>query len=156
MAVWVERTILAHLTNPARVACLAPVIARVRPFVALLLLALWLPATQHCDLEAAGLLAGHNECHTGQDCSGGHQDDPCAADVCALVEDAAYKSTFAAITIAAPAVLTCLCCLHDITPETILTPLVSPERTDAPPGLASTWRFHTRTALPARAPDFTA
>lgn len=131
-------------------------IVRVRPFVALLLLALWLPATQHCDLEAAGLLAGHDECHSGQDCAGGHQDDPCAADVCALVEDAAYKSTFAAITVAAPTALTCLCCLHEITPATVLISLVSPERTDAPPELAPTWCFVTRTALPARAPDLVA
>lgn len=125
---------------------------RLRTIIALLLLALWLPATQHCGLEAAGVIAASVDCHEPSDCTSPHAQSHCATDNCDLVENTAYKTSLGTLKIAAPSVLTCLCCLHEITPETIVVPLISPARTNTPPELAPTWRFVARAAAMPRAP----
>lgn len=127
-------------------------IVRVRPLVALLLLALWLPATQHCGLEATGWLGNEAECHTDGGCQADHAKAPCDADNCQSVEDGAYKSPASPRLVLGPSVLSCLCCLRVISPETIVVPLVSPARTNPPPELTPSWQFIARAALPARAP----
>jgi len=66
-----------------------------RNLTALFLLGLWLPATQHCDLEAAGLLAGFGCC--------GGQDD-CAQDDCAVVENGHFKSGAGILKVPVPLV----------------------------------------------------
>ncbi|MCC6414732.1 MAG: hypothetical protein IT582_02335 [Opitutaceae bacterium] len=119
---------------------------------AFLLLALWLPATQHCGLEAAGLFGDAMECHEPDGCATPHEESHCDTDNCQPIENTAYKSSLNAIHVAAPLALTCLCCLHEITPETIVVPLVSPERANPPPELAPTWQFVARAALSPRAP----
>lgn len=137
-------------------ACIAPLCARVtnrmRTIIALLLLALWLPATQHCGLEAAGMISSAVDCHEANDCQTPHEKSNCDADNCQAVENAAYKNSLTVLKIDTPAVLTCLCCLHEITPETIWVPLISPERTTTPPELAPSWHFIARAAPSPRAP----
>lgn len=121
---------------------------RLSRFIALFLLALWLPATQHCDLEAAGLAPASVTCQEE------HVADTHAADNCTLVENGTYKHASALLKVPAPALaVACLCCLVELTPRPIFVPLVSPEQTDTPPELTRTWQFLARTALPARAPD---
>jgi len=120
---------------------------------AFLLLALWLPATQHCGLEAAGLFSHAMECHEADDCPTPPLQSHCDTDNCQPIEDTAYKTSSTTIEIAAPLALTCLCCLHEITPETIVVPLISPERTNTPPELVPTWRFVARAAGEPRAPS---
>lgn len=133
-------TVLPHVT------------ARLRSLFALLLLALWLPATQHCGLEAAGWLDVNADCHAQADCRDGHDKAACDADNCQSVESGAYKSQPHLLKVPAPVVLACRCCLHVISPETIVVPLVSPARTNPPPELAPSWRFIARAAPAPRAP----
>lgn len=119
--------------------------------VALLLLALWLPATLHCDLEAAGLTP------VSVTCQDEHAANQHAADNCAQIENDTYKHASTLLKAPAPALLAaCVCSVTDLVPRPIFVPLVSPERTDSPPELTRTWQFRARAALPARAPDCTA
>ena len=115
---------------------------RLRSITACLLLALWLPATLHCSLEQVGVFGEQVACA-----------NDCANDHCAVLEDGLFKPTTVAVKVPAPSLLVCLCCLIEITPETIIVPLVSPERTDSPPELARTWQFALRAAPLPGAPS---
>jgi hypothetical protein len=115
---------------------------RLRSLAAWLLVVLWLPATLHCSLEQAGLLGGDEACA-----------ESCATDNCDVLESGLFKSTTAVLKVPAPTALTCLCCLNEITPETIVVPPLSPEGTVSPPELARTWQFTARAAPPPRAPS---
>ncbi len=131
-----------------------PAVTRLRQIVSLLLLALWLPATLHCDLEAAGLAPTAIACadETHAPATSGHADDSCG-----LIENSTYKSALTVVKAPAPTLLACcLCCVAALTPEPLFVPLVSPERSDTPPELTRTWQFRSRAALPARAPGLNA
>lgn len=134
------------------------VTSRLYSIIAVLLLAIWLPVTQHCGLEAAGLLVTAIDCHDTSDCASDHDQTTCGTDGCQIVEDGSYKSNLDTLTLLPPVLsaLTCLCCLHDITPETIIVSLISPARSDAPPELAPTWQFTSRAAPSPRAPGYLA
>lgn len=115
--------------------------------VALLLLALWLPATLHCDLETAGIdLAGHGDHHADA--------SPCATDACEIVEDGDYAKTTALARALPPTAAWQLSLLIAPAPmdPAECQPAAPP---DGPPELEAlrrTWQFVQRTALPARAP----
>ena len=114
--------------------------------IALLLLALWLPATLHCDLEAAGLAHPALACHD-EHAPGAH------ADNCALVEGGQYHAAIALLKVPAPSLLACTLCYLTLRAEPpVFVPPVSPEHTDSPPELIRVWQFARRAALPARAP----
>jgi len=115
---------------------------RLRSLIVCLLLALWLPATLHCGIEDAGLLGKAEACANS-----------CAADNCDVLESGSFKSTHVVVNAPAPALLISLCCLIEITPETIIVPLVSPERTDCPPEVACGWQFTVRAAPLPGAPS---
>ena len=120
---------------------------RLRQLVALAVLALWLPATLHCALEAAGfeiVFVCHD--HDTQAASDNHCDD----DACHAIEDAAY--TAVALTKLVGDVLFSVVALL---PEPLELPAaaISPERTDVPRELRRGWQFITRAAPPARAPS---
>lgn len=137
-------TSTAHLTR------------RISTFVALLLLALWLPATLHGSLETAGILAPHTDCHHSGNCDSENQDANCHSESHGSIDEGSYKPSFANANVKAPApilsVLTTLNDLTEITPQTIIVGMISPARTDAPPELAPTWQFITRAAPSPRAP----
>lgn len=125
---------------------------RLLTIVALFMAALWLPATQHCGLEAAGVLPSHCEQSEGSDdCAG---EDSCAQDGCKLLESGNYSGSVSAVKVVGPSLVTCFCliCLNSIpaAPDDgpkILVPLC--ERTlDWVP----TWQFEHRAALPPGAP----
>jgi len=120
-----------------------------KPRLALLMMALWVPATSHCDLERLpGLqfLACEDEADRGS-----HSSDDCA-DACATLESGFYKTEERPLTILTP-ILSVLC--------------VPPVLTDEPGGTAhcpaldsptlrrisQAWQFSFRTALPPRAPS---
>ncbi len=123
-----------------------------RHIVAVVLLALWMPATQHClfgavtgwAAEACGVACDH-------DVVGAHDDG------CTLVESGDYTPAVALAHVPAPnlTALACLACLH--------ARLLLEAHPLAPPAWAKTdpadwvpaWPFAARTALPARAPDLT-
>lgn len=122
----------------------------VRRLIALILVALWLPVTAHCSLEAmTGLFDDgcENACSHGADRS--------HADVCDLVERGNFTATGAIVHAPAPSLTTlvCLSCLH----ARLLAdaePLAPPAWAgDHPRDWVPSWTFALRTALPARAPD---
>lgn len=125
---------------------------RVRRIIAFALLALWLPATMHCALEAAGI-------NSAAPCTEGcrstdHHDVP--RDACDVVESGAFKPAADTATILPPALLACRLCFVFLTaPTASLPPPVGvSDRIVSPPEVARTWHFTARAALPARAPSF--
>jgi len=120
--------------------------------VAFVLLALWMPATQHC---VFGAVSGWVADLCGTACH--HDDDGAHEDVCTVVESGDYTS---AVTLAhAPApnltTLACLACLHALLLSEA-PPLAPPAWTkDDPAGWVPQWAFAARAALPARAPNLT-
>lgn len=127
-------------------------ISSTNKIIALLLLTLWLPATQHCGLEAAGVIGTEVDCHDAGSCDTETEQKACDLDNCQTIEDAAYKAKQTYVQLAAPVELVCSCCLDVISPETSLVSLISPARSDAPPELAPSWQFITRAAPAPRAP----
>jgi hypothetical protein len=126
-----------------------------RRFVALLLLALWLPVTQHCDLEAAGFSCFGHE-HHGESA----QHDPCADDACRTIEEIGWVKDFGAVRVPPPDALPLL----DLMAALTATPLgvdveLVESVADAEPDLlrlTRTWVFTRRAAWPSRAPNITA
>jgi hypothetical protein len=126
---------------------------RLLPFIACLLAVLWLPATMHCGMEAAGLLLHEHGIETADTgCA-----TACETDTCAIVEDGAFKKATNQVKVSAPVLALCMTQLVLVTAASEVTePLssVSPDTTDTPPELARTWQFNARTALLPGAPSF--
>lgn len=120
-------------------------------FAALLLLALWLPATLHCDLEAAEVEFLTHKDHTSSACR-----DTCTDDACHDIESGAFTKEVGTLRVLPP---------PELAQADFLLRLIAPPRLEEPPRIASgeqapewlvlrqTWRFVHRAALPARAPD---
>jgi hypothetical protein len=121
---------------------------------AVVVMAVWLFATQHCGLEAAGLLAGHDESAEGSSCcstSGG-----CENDGCATVEDGAYRPDQSALVISAPVLsVDAFLVLGDISPPRQLQAELALTRDafERPHDWVTTWQFVQRAALSPRAPS---
>ena len=121
----------------------------------LVLLALWAPATWHCDLEAAGLL--QDGAHTDSCCQ--TSDEPCGDETCRDFTRTTSSPTPAPGLYAANAWVNELRALLAQLEANALEPTgsqVSPGATPAIESLARTWSFVRRSALPARAPAFVA
>jgi hypothetical protein len=120
--------------------------------VALVLLAVWLPATQHCAFDTI-LNVESDFCETA--CA--HENGSAHADFCTVVESGDYTLTTTLAHAPAPSLTTlaCLGCVH----ATLLlaaTPLAPPTwAKDDPAGWVPAWAFAARAALPARAPNLT-
>lgn len=121
---------------------------RLLPFFSLLALALWLPATQHCALEQAGLIANTCPDHFSEGSS-------LDKDGCSSVESAAYKPAGNTFKVPAPSLLACVCflCLQP-------APLVSVEGSQLPGELVqrsesriAAWHFVRRAAPLPGAPS---
>jgi hypothetical protein len=126
-----------------------------RRFIAVALLALWLPATLHCALETAGLDELFH-CGTDHHSSGAHETPADATrDACDIIEGSAFKPA-ANSALLSPPVLCAQFLAFAVPPVALdLTPPPSGlgERILAPPEVARTWHFVARAALPARAPS---
>lgn len=119
-------------------------------FIALLLLAVWLPVTQHCGLEAAGLLGGTVQC---TDCLPGQ---PCPKDDCGTIESGQFKSTPDVVCVPAPmlSVLACLHCLYAANAAAVDLAVVTHRRlAETPRDWVPCWHFVRRTSPPSRAPS---
>lgn len=122
---------------------------RIFTLIACLLAVLWLPVTLHCGLETAGLwLHEHGLKAADTGCS-----DACKDGACAVVENGAYKKPTCLLKVSAPVLALCLRGLIEIPADTMISPPVSPDKTDSPPELACTWQFTTRTAPLPGAPS---
>ncbi len=121
-------------------------------FVALCLLALWLPATLHCDLEAAGvthLLGCHDHRADAPAFGHGHH--------CHSIDGLSYRLDGAALKAPAPLADFLFVLAHPDFQAALEPPRVRIVAVDtSPPELPRTWQFVVRAAPPARAPAFAA
>ena len=119
-----------------------------RRLLALALLTLWVPATQHCSLEAAGLFpdaCGDDGCAPGELCSD---------DGCGTLESVPFKTPVMLVKAPAPYLQECLCCRHETVIASAEDDLIhaASERRDRPRDWVPEWHFVRRTAPPTRAP----
>jgi hypothetical protein len=129
-------------------------VSYVRRILGFLVLAIWLTATQHCGLEAAGLLEAHPEEGTAPFCCSG--DGPCMHDGCALVERGSFTSSNATVNVTIPLLNECVCllCAHLVVRVDASEPLQGfAQGVDEPLGWVPTWHFERRAAQPPRAPS---
>jgi len=125
-------------------------VIRLGRFLLFALLALWLPATLHCKLEAAGVFEDHCT-----DEGSPVTDTDCTDDACPTIEDALYKDSAVKLTVAAPAEchIPACCALLLALDRLVAAPALSPARHAPPSELTVRWQFITRAAPPARAPN---
>jgi hypothetical protein len=119
----------------------------------LLLMAIWLPATLHCRLEAAGLEPAHECCaeNGAQASAGDCRDDPCPT-----VEENLFKESSQGLTVSAPSAWDCDldgAMMPGACASIPTVPALSPARHAPPPELEAAWQFMARAAPPARAPS---
>lgn len=114
-----------------------------------LLVALWLPATLHCDLEAAGVDFLTHEDHASSPCR-----DTCVDDSCHAIEGTSFTKELTTPRVLPPDALGVIVLLLAPPPTIAEAPPALPRRA-SPEWLAlhRTWSFVLRAALPARAPD---
>jgi hypothetical protein len=115
---------------------------------AILLLSLWLPATLHCAVEAAGL-HGWPGCHNESLHDPAHHQ----ADACHPLEGTEYKPETAPLKVQPPPLGWLAVSLFA---SPLAPPKTEPSRTLPPPRepeSVATWRFVERAAPPARAPS---
>ena len=118
--------------------------------VAMVLLALWLPATMCCALEQAGVPLFAQCCV--DDTAGTAPETPCTETGCCPLESAAYKIEQTAVRVVAPSALV-LDALTTLFAGAQNLPAVPVVPVFVPPELPVTWQFFFRTALPPRAPS---
>ena len=115
-------------------------------------LALWLPATNHCKLEQIPGLAFLVCC--AQEDSPTHQDEDCETDGCATFENQLYKTETAQVVVVAAPTLLLNAILSPFSAELCRPGTASYVPPDAAPVfLSRVWQFSYRTALPPRAPS---
>ncbi len=122
---------------------------RFRNLLAIALVALWLPATLHCQLEAAGVdeLFACEVDHCKSDA------EP-PRDTCDVVESSWIKLNAPSVLLAAPSFCRCIRCFLLQPPELPMDALPGiNEAVQAPAELTHSWHFLARTAPPARAPS---
>jgi len=121
---------------------------RWKAILSMLCLAVWLPATQHCNLEnvpGLGFLRCAGDTAEQSDCNG---------DSCDTIEKGSYKPSDNARVAPAPVLLAITVLLH-LQVEPIHCESINSEvATLPPPDLPKGWQFITRTAAPPRAPSF--
>jgi hypothetical protein len=122
---------------------------RLKTMITLAVLALWLPATNHCRLELIPALE-FLACCVHEDAAP-HEDADCETDGCATVEEGFYKSEDLRITLVAPDFLL----FADVLPaaKELSPPYIAVVPTTAPPEISKVWQFSFRAAAPPRAPS---
>lgn len=123
-----------------------------RRIVAIVFLALWLPVTQHCCLEAAGLLAETQNPAPTTCCETGNW---CSHDVCSAVESGVIKDGRTAFKVLPPDFSPCLCllCLRLSLPDLLDESVLLVSAPEHPLDWVPTWQFVRRAAPLARAPS---
>lgn len=125
---------------------------RLARILILTLVAVWLPVTLHCRLEAAGLHEAGDCCATEP---AAEVTGDCNDTLCPTLEETLYKESSAGLKLGAPAATACFTCLALGAPERAAgaEPSLSPARHAPPPELRVAWQFVARAAPPARAPS---
>jgi hypothetical protein len=121
-----------------------------RRLCSVLLLSLWLAASQHCGLDAAGLdFFGHTDHPTGS-C-----ETNCPEEECPAIEGGTYTAAASSLRLLAPEAV------PPVSDGVRLVPVATALPSGVKPVTAGseveaiprTWCFERRAALPARAPD---
>ncbi|HEY0549259.1 MAG TPA: hypothetical protein VGF13_06620 [Verrucomicrobiae bacterium] len=113
-----------------------------KTIAALVMLALWMPATSHSLLESAGVI---HQPHADADSDHDHD----AADGLVLLPSSVNAPVMSATLICVQPVMLVLL------PEPVETRLTDRICSGTSPPLPNVWQFVHRAALPARAPSFT-
>lgn len=115
-------------------------------------LALWLPATQHCGLEAAGLIAAEAQHASPAQCC--DTSTRCAHDGCNVIENGLIKPASEA-KVLAPDLSGCLCfiCLQLAQPGMLDESALVVADPNDPLDWVPIWQFMRRAAPLARAPS---
>ncbi len=126
--------------------------SRLRPLVLLLLAALWLPATLHCELEDAEV---HFLTHDDHHHSDAHHDHGTGEeDEHHAFKDTPYSASTSAVKVLPPGDSLSVVLLALLaTGREEATPDLSPDRHPPPLELKVAWQFLSRAAPPARAPS---
>jgi hypothetical protein len=139
-----DRAINAHLH---------PRMLRLRLIAAWMVALMWLPASLHCGLEAAGVIGQADPC-CHHDTSAGDATEPCGLSVCGIVESGDYQPAQNPLKFFAPSVV--LFVFSPIVSVPTLTSVSSEtcasEHTESPPEIRRTWHFVARAAPAPRAP----
>lgn len=124
---------------------------RLLQIIAMLLLALWMPVTMHCDLEALPGF-GFLVCGSHPDAAP-HQNADCEEDICASVESGACRMEDNQPVAFPPLALlpVATCDEFHVAPLPVASSLGA---ASAPPELSAGWQFSARAAPPVRAPSF--
>eukprot|EP01012_Entosiphon_sulcatum_P068033 TRINITY_DN9800_c1_g1_i1.p2 TRINITY_DN9800_c1_g1~~TRINITY_DN9800_c1_g1_i1.p2 ORF type:complete len:127 (-),score=3.89 TRINITY_DN9800_c1_g1_i1:86-466(-) len=119
---------------------------RLSRLFSLVLLTVWLPVTQHCNLEAAGLIG---KSHPAGSVPGKSE----TIDGCDLVKNSGFGAK--EMKVPAPVRLACACllCVQDLPmPDSGRDAVLSTEAADRPLNWVTEWHFVRRAAPPSRAP----
>jgi hypothetical protein len=123
-------------------------VKRWKAILGLLCLAVWLPATQHCQLEKLPGL-GFLQCPTD---TPGNSD--CQGDSCDVVEHGAYKTPDDGDIVLVPLVEAVLCEIAEILPDVAPVPNAAALSTDVPvPVRPDSWEYYSSRALAIRGPS---
>ncbi len=124
-----------------------------RRIIAVVLLALWLPATQYCTLMAAGVFADETQASAPEHCC--NTNDRCSRDACDLFENGVTKPVSEASKVLAPDLSACLCfiCLRFAQPGAVDESNLMVSAPEHPLDWESRWQFVRRAAPLARAPS---
>jgi hypothetical protein len=125
-----------------------PFMQRLWRILSLTLLVLWLPATEHCALEAAGVITP--ECHVDGKASG----QSCRTDTCGVLESAHYRGSLNHAQVVPPVVQDSLplICLAIATAAKSAAQMSETPAPDKPRDWVPVWHFVRRAAPPSRAP----
>jgi hypothetical protein len=124
-------------------------VKRLKPIVALMMLALWVPATSHALLESAGFI---HQAHADADSDDDHDHD--AADgICAISSATTLTLKGAPSSVVLYFLPLGLC--NCFSPPTASHSLPFGALGPSPPLLPQSWQFLYRTAIPGRAPSIT-
>lgn len=131
--------------------------SRFLKIAALLVAALWVPATLHCRLEGLGLdslFTSADHAEHGPEAACDHHHD---TDACQSIESGQFASAKVKLDLPAPDLSACLCqlCLF-LTEPPVPAPVLAPPAQDETLPLQRTWQFAHRAAAPARAPGLNA
>jgi hypothetical protein len=113
---------------------------------------MWLVATQHCGLEAAGVW----DAVTGSEHAACCAADGCGHDGCDLVERESIPTTNFSLKVPAPQLFDCVhfLCMQAIQPVIVTEPSAEfAEGVERPLGWVPAWHFTRRAAQPPRAPS---
>lgn len=125
---------------------------RAGSLIALLLVTLWLPATQRCALLAAGLLGPDvAQDRSGCDCPPG---SPCGKDDCQNLELNLAAPTADQPGVVVPEAVLCAChiCLRSLETRPVAVSAAKPRFFVEPFELARPWQFQRRAAPAPRSP----